>query len=81
MRIINPLPQQFLTTDPGVGGRIKARPEDFLVDELPLYEPEGKGEHLYLGIRRAEATQITFDRDSTDQINRPIRPCPVIDFQ
>jgi tRNA pseudouridine13 synthase len=53
MRIINPLPQQFLTTDPGVGGRIKARPEDFLVDELPLYEPEGKGEHLYLGIEKS----------------------------
>jgi tRNA pseudouridine13 synthase len=53
MRIRNPLPQKFLTTEPGVGGRIKARPEDFLVDELPLYEPEGKGEHLYLGIEKS----------------------------
>lgn len=51
-RITNPLPQRYLTPDPGVGGRIKMRPEDFLVDELPLYEPEGEGEHLYLGIEK-----------------------------
>ena len=53
MRITNPLPQKYVTTEAGVGGRIKARPEDFLVDELPLYEPEGKGEHLYLGIEKS----------------------------
>lgn len=52
MQITNPLPQRYLTADPGVGGRIKVRPEDFLVDELPLYEPEGNGEHLYLGIQK-----------------------------
>lgn len=50
--IADPLPKQFLTDTTGVGGRIKVRPEDFLVDELPLYEPEGKGEHLYLGIQK-----------------------------
>jgi tRNA(Glu) U13 pseudouridine synthase TruD len=33
-----------------VGGRIMVRREDFLVDELPLYEPEGVGEHLYLAV-------------------------------
>lgn len=53
MRIEDPLPQQFLTREPGVGGRIKVRPEDFLVDEIPLYEPEGTGEHLYLGIQKS----------------------------
>jgi tRNA pseudouridine13 synthase len=46
--IFNPLPQRYVTTDEGIGGRIKMRPEDFLVDELPLYEPSGEGEHLYL---------------------------------
>ena len=30
----------------GVGGRIKARPEDFMVEELSLYEPSGEGSHL-----------------------------------
>ena len=51
-QIHNPLPQQYLTTDPGIGGQIKVRPEDFLVDELPLYEPQGEGEHLYLGVEK-----------------------------
>lgn len=38
---------------PGIGGRFKARPEDFEVVERPLYEPEGEGEHLYLETRRS----------------------------
>lgn len=43
----------FLTGDvPPVGGRIKERPEDFLVEELPLYEPCGEGEHLYLFVEK-----------------------------
>ncbi|MHC4318778.1 MAG: tRNA pseudouridine(13) synthase TruD [Planctomycetota bacterium] len=50
--IINPLPQRYLTTEPGLGGAIKQRPEDFLVEELPLYEPSGEGEHLYLRVEK-----------------------------
>jgi|TARA_B100000959_G_scaffold287493_1_gene372825 tRNA pseudouridine13 synthase len=37
---------------------IKNRPEDFVVDELPLYEPCGEGEHVYLCVRK---TGITHD--------------------
>jgi tRNA pseudouridine13 synthase len=33
-------------------GVIKERAEDFLVDEQPLYDPSGEGEHLYLGVQR-----------------------------
>lgn len=50
--IADPLPQRHLTDTSGVGGKIKVRPEDFLVDEIPLYDPDGKGEHLYLGIQK-----------------------------
>ena len=56
MRITDPLPQRYLTQTPGVGGRIKVRPEDFLVYEIPLYEPDGKGEHLYLGIQKTNVS-------------------------
>lgn len=56
MRIIDPLPQRYLTDDPGIGGRIKVRAEDFLVDEIPLYEPSGEGEHLYLGIEKSNVS-------------------------
>lgn len=53
----------YLTGDlPGVGGRLKARPEDFLVEELPLYEPCGEGEHLYLFIEKREKTTMDVVR-------------------
>jgi tRNA pseudouridine13 synthase len=43
----------YLTADlPGVGGSIKARAEDFFVQELPLYEPSGEGEHVYCEIQK-----------------------------
>lgn len=49
----DPLPQRFLDDEfPGVGGRIKQRADDFLVDEIPLYEPCGEGEHLYLRVQK-----------------------------
>ena len=37
---------------PGTGGLLKQRPEDFVVEEQPLYEPTGQGEHLYLYIEK-----------------------------
>jgi tRNA pseudouridine13 synthase len=37
---------------PGIGGRIKAVPEDFEVEEVPAYEPCGQGEFLYLWIEK-----------------------------
>jgi len=44
---------KYLTADlPGAGGRIKERPEDFRVTELPLYKPSGEGDHVYLFIEK-----------------------------
>lgn len=43
----------YLTHDvPGVGGVIKARPEDFVVEEVPLYEACGEGTHVYFQIEK-----------------------------
>ncbi len=56
MRIDNPLPQRYLTDAPGIGGVIKTRPQDFLVEELPRYEPSGEGEHLYLRIEKSSVS-------------------------
>ncbi len=48
---LEPLP--FLTEDyPGTGGRIKTEPEDFVVEEIPLYEPGGEGQHVYVGLEK-----------------------------
>ncbi len=40
------------TTQPGIGGRIRTTPEDFRVEERPLYLPCGEGEHLYLRVTK-----------------------------
>jgi tRNA pseudouridine13 synthase len=36
-----------------IHGVLKSSPVDFVVDELPLYEPCGEGEHLYLRVRKS----------------------------
>lgn len=43
----------YLTPDlPGTGGILRRSADDFRVDEVPLYEASGKGEHVYLRIRK-----------------------------
>ncbi len=43
----------YLTDNqPGIGGRLKAEPEDFFVEEIPLYLPSGQGQHLYVEIEK-----------------------------
>lgn len=50
----------YLTNDfPGIAGSIKQRPEDFYVQELPLYEPSGAGEHVFCEIQKVGIT--TFE--------------------
>lgn len=48
---VNELP--YLTSEiPGIGGEIKSRPEDFVVEEIPLYEPSGEGTHVYFRMQK-----------------------------
>jgi len=43
----------YLTADtPGIGGTIRVEIDDFIVDEVPAYEPCGEGEHTYFGIEK-----------------------------
>lgn len=52
-------PARYLSADvPPVGGRIKERPEDFIVEELPLYEPCGEGEHIYLFVQKRNLSTL-----------------------
>ncbi|MCB9841243.1 MAG: tRNA pseudouridine(13) synthase TruD [Phycisphaeraceae bacterium] len=47
------VPAAYITADvPPIGGVIKQRPEDFLVEETPLYQPSGQGEHIYLFVEK-----------------------------
>lgn len=43
----------------GIGGTLKNRAEDFFVQEVPLYEPSGEGEHVYAEVQKVGLT--TFD--------------------
>lgn len=43
-------------TVPGTGGLIRQRPEDFVVEEIPAYEPAGRGSHVYLKVRKVGLT-------------------------
>jgi tRNA pseudouridine13 synthase len=48
-----PLDLPLVTADlPGIGGRIKMRPQDFEVEEIPAYQPSGSGDHLYLWVEK-----------------------------
>jgi tRNA pseudouridine13 synthase len=50
----------------GVGGVLRATPDDFVVDEVPLYEAQGDGQHLYVNITKVGLTtkevQISLER-------------------
>jgi tRNA pseudouridine13 synthase len=51
---------------PAASARIRQHPEDFQVTEIPLLEPDGNGEHVWLWIRkRDENTQYVAELLST----------------
>ena len=57
---------------PGIGGRIKVRPEDFRVDEQSLYEASGEGTHVYARIRKLGIpTPVAVERIARHMDVRP----------
>jgi tRNA pseudouridine13 synthase len=54
----------LLTADlPGTGGAARVSEEDFRVEELPLYEASGAGEHLYLTVEKVGRTTQEVARE------------------
>jgi len=52
------------TGDEGrIPGRIKARDEDFVVDEIPAYLPSGEGDHVYFTVEKRGLTTMRAARD------------------
>ncbi len=52
-------PRRYVTAEvPGVGGMLRERPEDFLVDEIPAYTPSGEGEHLYMLVQKRDLSTM-----------------------
>ena len=49
----------YLTQDlPGIGGRIKERPEDFFVEEVPLYKTKEEGNFAFLLVEKANLSTL-----------------------
>lgn len=66
---LRPLPH--LTENlPGIGGLLKESPEDFIVEELPAYEPCGTGEHLFVWIEKR-------DLSADEMLRRIGRACEI----
>lgn len=67
---LHPLPRA--TADlPGTDGRLRTVPEDFEVEELPLYLPSGEGEHLYLWIEKIDVAADTLRRHLSRSLGVP----------
>jgi tRNA pseudouridine13 synthase len=54
----------FAWGGPPASGRLRATAEDFLVQEIPLVEPAGEGEHVWLLIRKRQ--------ENTEQVARSL---------
>ena len=47
----------YLTADlAGIGGRLRSTEEDFQVEEIPAYQPEGTGDHVFAWIEKRDLT-------------------------
>ena len=44
----------YLTSTAGIGGQLKRAPEDFVVEEVPLYEASGEGSHVFLYVEKRD---------------------------
>ena len=55
-----------------ITGTMKTRPSDFIVDEIPAYQPSGTGEHLFLQIEKegVSAEQLLIHLAKTLNVKR-----------
>ncbi len=57
----------YLTDDlPGIGGEIKVEPQHFVVEEIPLYEASGQGQHVYIRLTREGWTTRALQDELAD---------------
>lgn len=65
--VLHPDNLPYITADlPGVGGEIKVEPAHFEVEEIPLYEPSGQGQHVYVRLTREGWTTRAVEMELRD---------------
>jgi tRNA pseudouridine13 synthase len=57
-----------LTDTPGTGGRLRAAPQDFRVEEVPAYPLSGEGEHLFMQLEKTGHTTAHVLRELGAQL-------------
>ena len=67
---IKPLPLATAGLDP-VKGEIKSTPEDFVVEEIPAYEPAGEGDFLYLWVEKRDLSSPYMARSLAKALSIP----------
>ena len=64
----------YLTADlPGIGGVIRDEPEDFVVDEVPAYDPCGDGEHTYFRVEKRNIATLQLVQQIAGKLDLPPR--------
>lgn len=48
---------------PGIGGELKRDPKHFQVEEIPLYNPQGSGQHIYVRCVREGMTTRELEKE------------------
>ena len=72
--MVMPCEVPFEHTDlAALGGHIGPDPEDFRVDEVPLYAASGQGEHWYVQVRKRAATTAELQQAISDASGIPQR--------
>jgi tRNA pseudouridine13 synthase len=56
---------------PGLGGQLRAAPEAFIVEEIPLYEASGNGQHLYVNVTKENLTTREVARSLAETFDLP----------
>ena len=74
----DPMPRGRVLDFEPLRGRIKLRDDDFIVDEMPLYEPSGEGEHLYIrvqkmGLAHTELVEVLKRHFNVRELPYPMR--------
>lgn len=70
----SPADRRVLTSGiSGVGGELKVEPEDFVVEEIPAYEPSGEGPHFYLWIQKRDVDARSLEKSVADRFDVPTR--------
>jgi len=61
----------YLTGEmPGLTGKVKVRPEDFLVEEIPRYACCGEGDHTYFLVEKSGITTLDLVRKLSHALGR-----------